>query len=349
MTESKRVKELKKQQKYDRMRDMRVVEYFDYPFVLADSPVEIVEGYVLVDRDTEEIFAEYVFKNIGSKPIAKLSITLEFYYYQNIPFNVTHFEYSQKDFKFGDILSKRTPIGLKNANRRDVVLSGECFGGNVLIKLPDQRWTKTKFKLVSVAFSDGKTQRLNKLVIGTGVRVGELSGIDKLVFDEENIFEEHEKMFPAKTVPQFSTSSWLCCCGNKNSVTSINCDKCGRNKEQVELRLSKNALQTARDKLVSDPKRRDFHDKSRFSQNKFLETQEERLKKQEQGERAIANIERRAAARERRKLMLLPRYVFFLFATASLAILIPLIPSLFDGSKITIEGLLELIYYILTS
>ena len=170
MTESKRVKELKKQQKYDRMRDMRVVEYFDYPFVLADSPVEIVEGYVLVDRDTEEIFAEYVFKNIGSKPIAKLSITLEFYYYQNIPFNVTHFEYSQKDFKFGDILSKRTPIGLKNANRRDVVFSGECFGGNVLIKLPDQRWTKTKFKLVSVAFSDGKTQRLNKLVIGTGVR-----------------------------------------------------------------------------------------------------------------------------------------------------------------------------------
>ena len=349
MTESKRVKELKKQQKYDRMRDMRVVEHYDFPFILQDSPVEIVEGYVLADRDTEEVFAEYVFKNIGSKPIAKLTITLEFYFYQNIPFDVTVFEYSQKDFKFGDILNKRVSIGLKNANRRDVVFSGECFGGNVLIRLPDRRYTKMNFKLVSATFADGRTQKLNMFVRGTGVRVCELTGIDKLVFEEENIFEEPQKMFPAKTIPQFGVSSWLCCCGNKNSVTSINCDKCGRNKEQMELRLSKNALQSAREKLVSDPKRRDFHDKSRFSQNKFLETQEERLKKHEQGERAIANIERRAAARERRKLMLLPRSVFFLFATASLAILIPLIPSLFDGSKITIEGLLELIYYILTS
>ena len=66
-------------QRKDRLRSLRVVKYTDYPFVLENCPVELTESYILADRETTEIFASFIFKNVSEKPITRLDIRLALY------------------------------------------------------------------------------------------------------------------------------------------------------------------------------------------------------------------------------------------------------------------------------
>ena len=349
MKTDKPKKEDIKRQKQEKMRSFRVAEQFDYPYILQSCPVEIAEGYIIADRETTDVFAEFIFKNLAEKPLVCLVINLAFYYHQNIPFTRIEFEYSHEHLYFGEISKNGTSIGLHKSNRRKAVLSGECFGERVYIKLPESRYTKMTLTIVSAEFADGETQVLNIPITGDGVLLTELNDIEKQVYDEKNCFEDAEKLFPTKNLPQFGSTGWLCCCGNKNPSSAAKCEKCSREKKVLESTLSKSALSDAHKVIIADPKRIAFHDKTRFSQNKFLETEAERIAKAKMSERAIANVEREMQRKERKKLSLLPNLFVFALITLALAVLIGLIPVFISGDEFSIWMIFEILFNILTS
>lgn len=109
-----------KRRKFDSMRSLRVVKHFDYPFVLENSFIEVTEGYIFSDRDTYDVFASFVFKNLSEKELKRLDIRIDFYFYQNIPYTSLDFCYSQ------DAL---IPVLVFNASDIDIRLILEVIYG----------------------------------------------------------------------------------------------------------------------------------------------------------------------------------------------------------------------------
>ena len=131
---------------------------------------------------------------------------------------------------------------------------------------------------------------MNTIVTGNSQRYTELDDISKLVYSRVNIYQAAEERFPTKVVPQFGNQVWLCCCGTKNPSADCECQKCGRERDWQKATLTHDAFTETKEKMVSDPREVTLHDKSRYKQNKYLETKEETQKKIEQYEKAIKNI-----------------------------------------------------------
>ena len=69
----------------DRQRYIRVVESFDFSGIIQNSPVEITEGYIVSDRDSDEVFACFEFMSVSEKPIKALDVKVLLYSGQNVP------------------------------------------------------------------------------------------------------------------------------------------------------------------------------------------------------------------------------------------------------------------------
>ncbi len=294
-------------QKYDYQRPLRVVKYFDYPFILEDSPVELEEGYIVSDRDTCDVFASFVFKNVSPTPLKSLKIRLACYLNQNIPYLNIDFEYSQKDFTFGIIKFGEQELKLRESNKREVVKTAETFGTCVFIPIPETYFTKMEVILLSAEMSNGEIIPLDTLVVGDTQRYKDLDDISKLVYSRVNIYQAAEERFPTKVIPQFGNQVWLCCCGTKNPLANHECEKCGREKEWQKQTVTGDILFDTRERMVSDPREVTLHDKSRFAQNKYLETKEETEAKIEQYEKAIKNIAYEEKQKQRRQMMIIPK------------------------------------------
>lgn len=294
-------------QKYDYQRPLRVVKYFDYPFILEDSPVELEEGYIVSDRETCDVFASFVFKNVSPTPLKSLKIRLACYLNQNIPYLNIDFEYSQKDLTFGIIKSGKQELKLRESNKREVIKTAESFGTCVFVPIPESYFTKMEVILLSAEMSDGKTIPLNTLVVGDSQRYKDLDDISKLVYSRVNIYQAAEERFPTKVIPQFSNQVWLCCCGTKNPLANTECERCGREKEWQKKTVTGDILSQTRERMVSDPREVTLHDKTRFAQNKHLETKEETAAKIEQYEKAIKNIAYEEKRKQRRQMMIIPK------------------------------------------
>jgi len=308
---TKMSKENIKRQKIDRERALRVVKYIDYPFILENSPVELVEGYIVSDRETYDVFASLIFKNIGKLPISKLNIRLSCYQNQNIPYLNIDFTYCAEDLTFGIISYKKKELKLKESNKRASINQGESFGSCVFIPLPESYFTKMEVYISSVEFADGSVQNMNVRVAGDSKRYSELDNISKLVYTRLNIYVSAESQFPTKVIPQFTQSGWMCCCGTKNSVDSEVCELCGREKNWQKESVSATALEQTKQQLISDPTERTLHDKTNFSQNKYLEDETEIQSKIEQYEKAMENVALAEKRRERKKMMFFPMLVFW--------------------------------------
>lgn len=296
-------------QKIDRERTLRVVKYIDCPFILSNTPVELVEGYIVTDRITCELFASFVFKNISIKPVKKLKIRLDCYKNQNIPYLHIDYVYSQDELTFGMISKNGVDMKYKEANKRTYIETNETFGSCVFIPLPESYFTKLEVILSEVEYLDNTTQVLNLVVAGNSNRYSELDNITKSVYSRVNIYSSAESKYPTVVVPQFGESGWLCCCGNKNPVASEECHKCGREREWQRNTITKEALQKKKEELIADPREVIFHDKSKFKQNKMLDNEADVQKKIEQYEKAIENLAREEKIRARRKRMLIPKII----------------------------------------
>lgn len=303
----KEMKEKIKRQKYDRMRSLRVVKYLEYPFILPDSPVELDEGYIVSDMETYDVFASFIFKNVSERPIRKLNIRLSCYLNQNIPYTNIDFTYSHEDLTFGIISKDGNDLKLRQSNERVTVERSETFGSCVYIPLPESYFTKLEVILLSVEYAGGQVVELNTLVAGNSKRYSDLDNISKIVYTRVNIYKAAEEKYPTKVIPQFGNTVWLCCCGNKNPASSDKCEVCGREKEWQEKSVTSQVLEETKKKMVGDRQERVLHDKSRFKQNKFLESDEENERKIKQYEQAMKNIAYEEQRKQRNQMMLIPK------------------------------------------
>lgn len=289
-SEKKDQREKFRLRKFDSERSLRAVEHIKTPSILNGSPIEPIEGFILADRDEYAVFFSFCFKNLSGKALKRLDVRLDFYYYQNIPYCGIDFSYCKKELTFGNIVSKGTAIGFKKSCLRDVIENGEIFGENSLIPITDLRYTNIKLVLVSAEYDSGEKEELGFTVNKRALRITELDRVSRLVFDRGDVFLRSKAVFPAKNVPQFGDVAWLCCCGNKNHASLDHCEKCQRSKAtQLEL-LSDTALQKRKNEYISNPTAIAFHDKTKYSQNKYLENKHELRKKNEMAERAMEKV-----------------------------------------------------------
>ncbi len=313
------LKDSRKRQKIDRERALRVVKYIDYPFVLDDSPVELEEGYIVSDKDTYDVFASFIFKNVGARPIKALSIRLACYQNQNIPYEYVNFTYSPDDLTYGIISVKGKDLKLRDSNKRKCINQSENFGSCVYVPLPESYFKRLEVYITEIEYSNGEKEVLNLRVAGDSKRYSELDNISKLAYSRVNIYVSAEEQFPTKVIPQFAKKVWLCCCGTKNPIDLCQCEKCGREKDWQEKSVSASALEKTKQKFVSDPTERVFHDKSNYVQNKYLESDADVQKKIEQYEKAMENVAREEQRRERNKMMILPKLIIWGISVYGLA------------------------------
>ncbi len=312
-------------QKNDRMRSLRVVKYLEYPFILPDSPVEIEEGYIVSDRDTYDIFASFIFKNITDRPLRKLNVRINCYLNQNIPYTHIDFEYSHELLTFGIIKKEDVSLKFRESNKKVSIEKSESFGACVYIPLPESYFTKIELILVSVEYAGGQIYELNTVVAGDSKKYNDLDNISKMVYSRVNIYRSAEEKYPTKVIPQFGNTVWLCCCGNKNPNIAETCEKCGREKEWQRTSVTSEILEETKTRIVNDPREITLHDKSRFKQNKYLETKEETQKKIEQYEKAMKNIAIEEKRQERQKLMIIPKILLIFAVLYVIAFIIKLI------------------------
>lgn len=289
--EQKRInKKITLQRRLDNERALRTVDNLGIPSILGESPVEPVEGFIYSDRDEYAVFLSYVFKNLSEKALVGLDIRVDFYYYQNIPYCSLCFSYCEKNISFGIVSADGKKYSFKQSSLRAKIESGECFGEGVLIPITDIRYTRIKTVLVSAEFEDGTTVPIDLALNGSAKRIQELDSASRSVFEKGDVSPHLKRLHPAKNIPQFGSSSWLCCCGNKNPIRFDKCEKCRRDRESQEMLLSGGVIEAQKNAIVSDPTSVVFHDKSRFRQNKYLENERDIRKKNDMIENALKNV-----------------------------------------------------------
>lgn len=325
------IKQKTAERRLDNDRALRTVDNIGIPSILGESPVEPIEGFIFADRDEYAVFLSYVFKNLSEKALVGLDIRIDFYYYQNIPYCSLDFSYCEKNISFGIISRGDKKLDFKHSCLRGKVESGECFGEKILIPITDIRYTKIKTVLVSAKFEDGTSIPIDIALSGSAMRLSELDRASRSVFEKGDVSPHLKKLHPAKNVPQFGASSWLCCCGNKNPSRFDKCEKCHRDRESQEKLLSGSVIEGQRNAIVADPTAIIYHDKSKFRQNKYLENKQDLRKKNDMIERAIKNVEKDHSTKEQCKVFF--RFFYWIVGISVVSTVIAIIYSLINIFK----------------
>lgn len=327
-----------KRQKLDRMRALRVVKYLEYPFILPDSPVSLEEGYIVSDMDSCDVFASFIFKNLSQRSLRKLNIRIDCYLNQNIPYTHVDFTYSHNDLTFGIIARDDVNLKLKESNSRTTIEQHETFGTCVYIPLPETYFTKMEVILVSVEYAGGQVQELNMPVVGDSKKYSELDNFSKIVYTRINIYQAAESRFPTKVIPQFGNTVWLCCCGTKNSSDNEVCEKCSREKEWQQKSVTNDIIEETKKRMISDAQERVLHDKTKFKQNKYLESAEESEKKMKDYEIAMKNIAYEEQRKEKRQMMLIPKILLAFLIMYLIVVLFKIIEEFFWNPDPAVEA-----------
>lgn len=307
------LRQLKKQQKRDRQRIFRVLEYLDYSAVFERSPVEIIEGYVLSDVDNYDIFASFVFRNVSDRGILSLDILLQCYHNQNIPYLKIPFTYSLESYTLGTRRINGKTIKDKIADQKPVIDSTETFGETVYIPIPESYFTRLQVILTGVTYADGSREELN-LVAGKSIKkFHELNAEMKIAYNKVNIFTANEEVFPIKVVPQEGEMAWLCCCGHKNPKSAELCEVCQRERDWVLQNLAEEKLdETAR--IIAEEEKHLFKpDRTNYRQDKYLQNEEEIRRKKEAYELAMKRVTENERRKEKLKAQILPRLLLYFF------------------------------------
>lgn len=322
-----------KRVRIDSERDMRQVNRFDSAFIAEGSEIQLVEGGILADRDEYGVFAELIFKNLSEKSLARLVVRFDFYYYQNIPYRSVFFEYSAKDITFGNIKYGENEIKLREALERKLVKSGEAFGEGVYIPMPESPYIKLMLYICEVEFENEESIKDEISLSGRGILFSELDEVSKRILKNEKSFARNEEVFPTKNLPQFSKEGWLCCCGHKNSAQNEHCERCLRERELQKELISESALNERKRELASNPTAVRYHDKSRFAQNKYLQNEQDRRRREAEIKRARENLAKHEEEKRRRNSHWLKRGIVLIAVGYLLVIGAVFIAILRDGGR----------------
>lgn len=320
---SRERRKLEKRARYDRMRNLRVVEYIDYGKELNDCPVEVTEGYIVSDIDDYSIFASFVFRNASGRRITSLKIRLLCYQNQNIPYLKIPFEYCYDTCTFG-VMRRR---GEKLKDKKDIscgsVADGVAFGECVYIRLPESYFKKLELELMSVTYDDGTEQTIGVIAGHSKARIGFEDKGFEAAYREINIYREAELMHPACVIPKMGTNAWLCCCGHKNSLDDIKCEVCYRERQWQLDNIVESRLKAAADAAQVAYTVRDS-----YKQDKYMQSEREIAEKVAQYERAMKNIAAEERAKERLKRQFIPRLIAAVVGIWLVAALVLYIASL---------------------
>ncbi|MDL2287305.1 hypothetical protein LJB90_01915 [Eubacteriales bacterium OttesenSCG-928-G02] len=296
-------KNLKKQ----KQREVRVVEYIDYSGLILDCPIQLMEGYILTDTASHEAFISFICKNISKQEIKVFKIRIHLYQNSNIPYEKIDFDFSYKDNTLGEriVVNDSKKNNFKSVQNNEHIQPFEQFGKFIYIKLPPSYFKRLKVEVVGVVYADGQYSDISVIADNFGSEINKLDDEKRYVYSKINKYNEKETQYPSKTIPQISKDIWVCCCGNKNMLEKTICDICDRERDwQLEvindtaLQIKSNELKENRDKY--------YMDKTRYSQMKYLETKEEKVKKIEQYQKAIRKITEREKRTDKLKTYIIP-------------------------------------------
>lgn len=308
------LKLIKKQQRRDRSRIFRVVEYLDYCAVFEHCPVEIIDGYIISDVDNYDIFTSFVFKNVSTKIILSLDIRLICYHNQNIPYLKIPFTYSYNRYTFGNRKINGKSIRDKKRRQSPVIAKGESFGEAIYIPMPETYFTKFELEITGVTYADGCCEKLEVIAGKRLTHFDELTSDEKYIYNKLNIFNAAEELFPTKFVPQKGENAWLCCCGHKNLNEFEKCENCTREKGWQFDNIDVKKLETAAKEVAETEKKHYGNDKTNYSQVKYLETDEETQRKVKAYELAMKRVAEEERRRMSRQMWFVPRVILSMVA-----------------------------------
>lgn len=316
-TNTKILRLIRKQQRRDRQRIFRVVEYLDYSAVFEKCPVEVVEGYTVSDVESYDIFASFVFQNVSGKRIRTLNIQLLCspkigFSVLKIPFTYSFLSYTLGTRKMGD-----EPIRDKKLLADPDIAVGESFGEAIYIPIPEDYLTKIELEIVSVNYTDGTTEQVGLIAGKTFTRYSELDEEHKHVYHQVNIFTAAEEVFPTTVMPQKGENAWLCCCGHKNIKTLDKCEHCLRERDWQFENIEVNKLNETVKTIQKTEQAYFKPDKSDYPQEKYLENDAEILRKVKMYELAMKNVAERERQKAKLKNQFIPRLILY-FAAAYL-------------------------------
>ncbi len=265
----------------DRIRPLRVVEVLDCSAVFAKCPTEIKEASVVSDRDTGELFLTVLFRCLSVKSPESLDICV-LLYEENVcvPYARIPFRYGNAEGTFGERIYKGEVRTRKECKAEPLPVYGEVFGQGVYLPLPASYFHRLQIKLLNVVYKDGTKETLDLIANTEALRFTELDDTLQMTYFRINSFESEECRHPIRVLPTVGENAWLCCCGQKNPAKVPCCERCGREKEWQMENLTPQRLQEEQQKLEESKNVRFLHDKSAFPQNQYLETEEERKKKE---------------------------------------------------------------------
>lgn len=306
----------KKQAKKDRRRIIRVVEYFDFSGIIENSPVQVNEGYVVADVDTNEFFATFTFQNLSQKSIKSLDIRLFLYRNSNVPYIKIPFTYSFENMTLGmrSRDNEEQPGKLKRIvwHKKEScnIKVLENFGKTVYIKIPESYFSKIKLEINSVLYANGEKEELGILVSNKYRHFKELDYEKQYAFAKVNIYDRAEEYHPTKVIPQKTQNAWLCCCGTKNLADDEICRVCGRDRDwQLETISDENLEKT----VMSLKQQSDgfLRDKTKYKPYEKPLTEEEQDKKIKEYEKIIRRLAEQERINERKRKLIIPKIIFF--------------------------------------
>ncbi|PKM62658.1 MAG: hypothetical protein CVU97_04350 [Firmicutes bacterium HGW-Firmicutes-21] len=322
------IKQQKKRQIKDRQRILRVVEYLEYNTVFEKCPVEINEGYIVSDVTDYSIFASFVFRNVSKKRIKSLDVRLLCYQKQNIPYLKLPFTYSFERYTLGTRrIGEERIRDKKQLNNPDISV-GESFGETVYIPIPESYFSRLELEITGVRYTDGTYEELGIINGKPFTRFVELDDDKKFAYVTHNIFIAAEENYPSRFIPQKGEFVWLCCCAHKNLNEQNECERCHREQKWQFDNISINKLEEISEKIAADTSSI-YHDKSKYSQTKYLETDEEIQRKTKAYELAMKRIAEEERRKERLKTWIIPKIILCLLAIYLIAFAMQLIYDAF--------------------
>ena len=223
-----------------------------------NSSIIIMAGELLKDSESGKIIAQFKFKNISSKKISGLKISLLAY----------------------DASGKQVD-GIDEYQYLDLnIKKGETFGGNKAILLPDLTTRSIKIKDIAIVFEDGSLDNVDLPMFVLPEKQRLLSELQQIELVKQYQSETNEK---AEYVPNLQEDIWLCCCGEWNK--SETCYECYLSKDVVISTYNREQLQAHLQQKLDEKKRRKEEEEKRREEIKA-----EALEKAQIGVRKLSKV-----------------------------------------------------------
>lgn len=193
----------------------------------SGSPVLIAAGALLKDSVTDSIIAQLKLQNLSTQPVAAAKIKIRAY----------------------DIAGKEIP-GVNEYQYLDLnARTGECWGSDKAIIMPDAGTRSFSVEQISVLFSGSSTWETVDFAGSTSLPEGTL--LERELADSELVSQYRMSVNQqAKYVPEQYGEVWRCCCGAINRNKS--CHSCRAAKDTMFSALDVPTLSEKVAKRIAD-------------------------------------------------------------------------------------------------